>query len=217
GAERGSPDLADYHARGVVREHGRLLQRAAGAERERAGGEHGVAGAGHVVHLARHGGELLHPAAPLEEGHDLLAARDEDGRRVPIPSSRGGASRSRRTTCCWWAMMRVFSVVRAWRATTTPSVPAPSARSAEASRFPAASSPTIPHAAARPPSAVTLLTTLPAPPGRSSSPVTCTTGTGASGEMRSTCPHTKRSSIKSPTTSARTREKRPISSASRRP
>ena len=45
--------------------------------------------------------------------------------------------------------------------------------------------------------------TLAAPPRRRLSAVTCTTGTGASGEMRSTVPQMKWSSIRSPATSTR--------------
>src|SRR5690606_37552929 len=45
-----------------------------------------------------------------------------------------------------------------------------------------------------------LKSTLPAPPSRSSLLLTETTGTGASGEIRSTLPHTEESNITSPTT-----------------
>src|SRR6266404_4888804 len=50
------------------------------------------------------------------------------------------------------------------------------------------------------PSAATCRATLAAPPNRNSLAAARTIGTGASGEMRSTAPHTYSSSIKSPTT-----------------
>src|SRR5262245_2852540 len=83
GGGGGRPAPPDDDARRLVREHGRLLERAAGTEREGAGREHGVAGAGHVEHLARDGGKLLHDdpasAAVLEERHPALTLRDQNG------------------------------------------------------------------------------------------------------------------------------------------
>ena len=63
--------------------------------------------------------------------------------------------------------------------------------------------PTTPASTAAPPSARTLPATLPAPPRWKLWPVTSTTGTGASGEMRATLPQRNSSSITSPTTSTR--------------
>ena len=64
------------------------------------------------------------------------------------------------------------------------------------------------------PSALTFNATFAAPPRRCSSRVTRTTGTGASGEIRSTSPNRYRSSIASPTTSTRALRSRALRFAS---
>ena len=99
--------------------------------------------------------------------------------------------------------MRVLSVVGRADPASTSASSTPAAVSASRTRVPAASRPTTPASTAWPPSARTLVATLPAPPTWSLRPVTSTTGTGASGEMRLTRPHTNSSSITSPTTSTR--------------
>src|SRR5688572_13299232 len=80
-----------------------------------------------------------------------------------------------------------------------PPVPTPVRPISDASRFPSSSWPTTPIVCTRPPIATMLLATFAAPPRRYSSRSYWTTGTGASGEMRSTRPTTKWSSITSPT------------------
>jgi hypothetical protein len=75
------------------------------------------------------------------------------------------------------------------------------------SRRPASSSPIRPMTRACAPREAALSATLPAPPARTSSFFTCTTGTGASGEMRAVAPCQYRSSITSPHTSTRQAEK----------
>src|SRR5207249_7946869 len=73
--DRGGADLGDDHARGVVGEHGSLLECSAGPERQGAGGDDRVAGSGDVEGLARQRRELPHghpaPRRPFEEGHPL--------------------------------------------------------------------------------------------------------------------------------------------------
>ncbi len=64
-----------------------------------------------------------------------------------------------------------------------------SAASRRSSDAAASSLPVTASSVAEPSSAVTLRATFAAPPGRSSVRFTCTTGTGASGEMRLTSPN----------------------------
>ena len=68
---------------------------------------------------------------------------------------------------------------------------------------PSASSPTTVHRPARAPSATRHFATFAAPPSMNSSRSTASTGTGASGEMRSTSPMMYASSVASPTTTTR--------------
>ena len=63
------------------------------------------------------------------------------------------------------------------------------AASKRSSTRPASSTPTTDSKATRAPRAAQLRATLAAPPGRSSTRSTFTTGTGASGEMRDTSPN----------------------------
>ena len=130
--------------------------------------------------------------------------------RAPVTSS--ATSRSARTTCWWWATMRVFTVVGRAPSETASAGTMPSARSASRTRSPAASWPITPTSTASPPRARRLAATLPAPPRWKLWPVTSTTGTGASGEMRATLPQMNSSSMRSPRTSTR----RPRMARSRR-
>ena len=101
-------------------------------------------------------------------------------------------------------------------AVTGPAIGRPGSATREASRplacasrasvCPVASSPIAPNSATRAPRAAALRATLAAPPGSSASPAMTRTGIGASGDMRSTRPWTKRSSMTSPTQSNRTPE-----------
>ncbi len=85
-------------------------------------------------------------------------------------------------------MTRSFTVVESDASRCSDASTFSRARSA-ASDDPASSSPTTARSAAFPARALTLRATLAAPPGRSSVRFTCTTGTGASGEMRLTSPN----------------------------
>ena len=93
GRRLGGSELADHHRGGGVREHGRFRERRAGRERERGRGDHAVARAGHVEHLARRGGDMPGRLAALEQAHPELAARDEHG---PAPECRQDAAPGRR-------------------------------------------------------------------------------------------------------------------------
>ncbi len=86
-------------------------------------------------------------------------------------------------------MMRVLTVVRRVRSTTSPLTSTPRAARSAASVRPEASSPTRPTSRGAAPSEARLCATLAAPPRENVSRSTATTGTGASGEMRSTRPH----------------------------
>src|ERR1035437_4533882 len=68
---------------------------------------------------------------------------------------------------------------------------------------PCPSAPVTPRTATLSVNSRTLRATLAAPPGKYDSPVTSTTGTGASGEMRDTLPQINSSSMRSPTTRIR--------------
>jgi hypothetical protein len=114
-------------------------------------------------------------------------------------------SRSMRSPCWCSAMMRVLRVVGRPASSTTAPTSTPSLASSERSRRPWGPVPTTPATATRAPNRQRFLATLAAPPRVTSSFSTETTGTGASGEIRSTCPQTYSSSIRSPTTSRRHR------------
>src|ERR1017187_7072271 len=68
---------------------------------------------------------------------------------------------------------------------------------------PCPSAPVTPRTATLSVNSRTLRATLAAPPGKYDSPVTSTTGTGASGEIRDTLPQMNSSSMRSPTTRIR--------------
>ncbi len=126
-------------------------------------------------------------------------------------------SRSARTTSWLCAMMRVLTVVGLPSSATMSDSSSPAAsisRNSPRTRSPARSSPMTPTREARAPSARRFASTLAAPPSRADSRRMSTTGTGASGEMRVTSPHTNSSSITSPyTTTRRSRTAATISTA----
>jgi hypothetical protein len=81
-------------------------------------------------------------------------------------------------------------------------MPAIASRSPRNSRA-TASSPTTLTTVHKPPKEATLRATFAAPPGKLMEPVTDSTGTGLSGEIRFTCPDMNRSSMTSPMQSTR--------------
>ncbi len=86
-------------------------------------------------------------------------------------------------------MMRVFMVVGRAGSRTIVRVSTPRAWNASNSCCARESSPTRPTRTGSAPSAARVAATLPAPPSELVSFCTSTTGTGASGEMRSQRPH----------------------------
>src|SRR5690606_33767983 len=103
------------------------------------------------------------------------------------------------------------TVGTAWERTSSQRTPRSS--SSRVSSAPRSSTPTTPASTQRAPSAATFNATFAAPPGRCSDEPARTTGTGASGEIRVVSPNQYSSSIASPATSTRTREKSGIVSA----
>ena len=112
-------------------------------------------------------------------------------------------SRSTRTTCWWRAIMRVLTIVGNLSSSIESEMSIlPFARSSR-SFWPLRSFPIIPMTEVLSTNSRRLRATLAAPPGKKLSPVTSTTGTGASGEIRPTFPQTNSSSIRSPMTKMR--------------
>src|SRR5688572_11978482 len=97
-------------------------------------------------------------------------------------------------------MMRVLIVEGRASSTISLSSADPKRRKPSRKRFAASSAPTTPTTVPRAPRASKFASTLAAPPRWIDSRRTSTTGTGASGEIRVTSPHTNSSSITSPST-----------------
>ena len=112
--------------------------------------------------------------------------------RAPAPP------RSRRSMVRPSLRMRIFSGVEPSSPRSTTSTPATSSR--WASSRPASSWPRAVISTTSRPSAAASAAARPAPPGRDRCMRSSITGTGASGESRSACPSTSRSSSTSPTT-----------------
>ena len=85
--------------------------------------------------------------------------------------------------------MRDFTVVGRAGSSITPPVASPRSSRVARSRRPSSSAPTTPSSTGSAPSALRLAATFAAPPSVKLSRSISTTGTGASGEMRSTRPH----------------------------
>ncbi len=116
-------------------------------------------------------------------------------------------SSSVRTICWREAMKRVLQTVGRWRLVSRTGSMRPASVTARVRPDAAASTPTRPIRVAWAPRAAMLHATLPAPPGISRVRDKRMMGTGASGEMRSISPSTKRSSMTSPMTRTRMAEK----------
>jgi hypothetical protein len=99
------------------------------------------------------------------------------------------SSSSTRTTCWLCATTRVFTVVGRSGSTSRWSGEIPRSFSAAVSSRPASSAPITPTRSGVPPRLATLTATLAAPPGTTDDRRLWTTGTGASGDSRSTVPH----------------------------
>src|SRR3990172_7017184 len=97
-------------------------------------------------------------------------------------------------------MTLVFTEVGLPSSTITPSEDIPFNLSSWISFLPISSLPTTPHTKTFPPRLWILFTTFAAPPSMKLSELTSTTGTGASGDIRLTFPHTKWSITRSPMT-----------------
>src|SRR5207247_8078161 len=76
GGHGGGAHHADDNPGGVVGQERRLPHGRAGGQGQRQGGDHGVARAGHVEDLARHGGDVRDPPAVFKEAHAPLSPRD---------------------------------------------------------------------------------------------------------------------------------------------
>ena len=76
------PELSDHDARGGIGQRRGVLQVLSGRERRGQHRDHGVAGAGDVVHLARLGRELGLLTLARDQQHAAPAARDQE-RREP--------------------------------------------------------------------------------------------------------------------------------------
>ena len=80
-ADARGAELADDDAAGAVGDRHRLAQRQAAGEHRGEGGDHRVAGAGDVEHLARLGRDL-HVAGGVEQRHAVLGARQQQRARA---------------------------------------------------------------------------------------------------------------------------------------
>ena len=114
-------------------------------------------------------------------------------------SSLRKASWSNLAIWLWPARRRVLTVVVAAAVATSDPQETPSFSSTVCNSRAASSTPTAPTSIVVPPIAVMLTPTFAAPPGRLNDRRTWSTGTGASGDMRSTVPSKYRSSMMSPT------------------
>ena len=117
-------------------------------------------------------------------------------------------STSRRSSCWCPLITRVLLMVGAI-AVLTKKFSTPACFSSCSSWRPSSSSPQNPATMVLTPSPARFIATLAAPPGVSVRCSMRTIGTGASGEIRMTCPQTYLSSMMSPTTSTRARDHPP--------
>jgi len=120
------------------------------------------------------------------------------------PSSMGEVTSRSSLIICWpWLMTLVLSVVGLSGTSRIPSTPIPLSLRRSRSSLPGVSRPTIPKSSTSEPSARRLRATLAAPPGLIRLPWIAATGTGASGEIRSTSPKRYSSRMRSPITATR--------------